>query len=77
MPNLKANIHQWTWYRSDTGKYYLCVSAGWAQDAETNEWRPQGIELLEYLTCTPKPITYDKMITALETAQLVLVKSPF
>ncbi|GAA4327536.1 hypothetical protein GCM10023149_30990 [Mucilaginibacter gynuensis] len=78
MPNPKADIHQWTWYESRAnGKKYLCTSAGWCYDDEAQEWRPQNIHLLEYMTCEPQFIEYDKMIRLLEQGHMVVLKLPY
>ena len=75
--NPKADIHQYTWYLSQsTGKRYVCTSAGWAYDTEANEWRPSSIELLEFNTCTPRQLTFEEITELLQTGKLVVVKSP-
>ncbi|SEM65904.1 hypothetical protein SAMN05192574_101368 [Mucilaginibacter gossypiicola] len=75
--NPAADIHQYTWYLSTTtGKRYLCTSAGWTLNQATNEWEPRNIHLLEYMTCTPKPIDTEKMITMLQSGSLIVEKSP-
>jgi len=58
------------------GKRYVCTSAGWAQNPETQAWEPQNIYLLEILATEPKPIETTKMIQLLETGALVVIKSP-
>jgi len=74
--NAKSDIHQWAWYQTPRGVKYLCTSAGWVQDAVTNEWNPQNIYLLKFMECIPQPIATDRMINALLTGALVVVKSP-
>jgi hypothetical protein len=73
--NPKSDIHQYTWY-SWGPKKFLCTSAGWALDAATNEWLPTEIYLLEFLTCKPRLMPTPKMITLLQTGEIVVIKSP-
>jgi len=75
--NHKADIHQYTWYQSTGGKKYVCTGAGWVQNAETGEWNPERIFLLELFTCQPQHIETDRMIKLLETGNLVVIKEPF
>ncbi|MDB4919830.1 hypothetical protein [Mucilaginibacter sp.] len=73
--NPYADIQQYTWYRSTGGqvKYYLCVRARFTW----GDCRPFDIEMLEYLTCTPKPIDCEKLAELLTKGSLVVAKSPF